>query len=213
MRVPMKPLDIVMLSRDKPLEFQPGEKWKYDNTGYVFLGYIIEKVSGESYADYVKRRIFGPLDMADTGYDNTRSILKNRAEGYSRGGPTGYLNADYLDMTLPHAAGSLYSTIQDMYRWDRALYTNKVLTKGSLNVMFTPVKNDYGYGLVLAPMFKHKQIGHGGGINGFATMFERFPDDDATVIVLSNVEGGSAVARGLTAILFGETYNMPAAQP
>jgi CubicO group peptidase (beta-lactamase class C family) len=80
MRIPMKPLDIVMLSKDKPLQFQPGEKWKYDNTGYVFLGYIIEKVTGESYADYVRKHIFGPLDMNDTGYDDTRSILKNRAE-------------------------------------------------------------------------------------------------------------------------------------
>jgi hypothetical protein len=112
-------------------------------------------------------------------------------------------------MTLPHAAGSLYSTVQDMYRWDRSLYTNKVLTRQSLSAMFTPVKNDYGYGLALGPMFKHKQIGHRGGINGFTSMFERFPDDDATVIVLSNVEGGSAVARGLTAILFGEKYDLP----
>ena len=98
MRVPMKPLDIVMLSKDKPLEFQPGEKWKYDNTGYVFLGYIVEKVSGESYADYVKKHIFGPLEMDDTGYDDTRAILKGRAAGYARGGPAGYLNADYVDM-------------------------------------------------------------------------------------------------------------------
>ncbi len=212
MRIPLSPLEIVMLSRDKPLDFPPGEKWSYDNTGYVFLGYIIEKISGEKYADYLRKHIFDPLDMKSSGYDDTRTILPGRAAGYSRG-PDGYVNADYLDMSLPHAAGSLYSTTGDLYRWDRALYTEKVLTRKSLDAMFTPVKNNYGYGLMFAPQFNHKQIGHGGGINGFSTQISRFPDDDAAVILLSNVDFANAgnLARGLTAILFGEKYELPKA--
>jgi D-alanyl-D-alanine carboxypeptidase len=210
MRMPLSPLEIVLLSKDKPLDFPPGEKWSYDNTGYVFLGYIIEKVSGEKYAAYLQNHIFGPLNMRDSGYDDTRAILPGRAAGYSRG-PDGYLNADYLDMSLPHAAGSLYSTTGDLYRWDRALYTGKVLSKKSLDAMFTAVQNNYGYGWMVAPMANHKQIGHGGGINGFSTYIARFPDADAAVIVLANADfaNAGALARGLAAILFGEKYELP----
>ena len=124
MRVPLTPSEILLLSKDKPLEFDPGTKWKYDNTGYIFLGVIIEKVSGEKYADYVKKHIFEPLGMDDTGYDDTRTILKNRASGYEPSG-NGFVNAGYLDMSLPYAAGSLYSTVRDLYKWDRALYWTK----------------------------------------------------------------------------------------
>ena len=150
-RVPLSPIEIAFLTKDKPLEFAPGEKMSYNNTGYVLLGHIVEKASGEKYADYLKKHIFGPLDMNESGYDDTQTILPNRAAGYTRV-PEGYRNADFLDMSLPHAAGSLYSTLGDLYRWDRSLYTEKMLTKKSLETMFTPVKNDYGYGDTLAPV-------------------------------------------------------------
>ncbi len=210
MRVPLTPSEILLLSKDKALEFDPGTKWKYDNSGYIFLGVIIEKVSGEKYADYLAKHIFGPLGMNDSGYDKSEAILKNRAEGYGPSG-VGFANADYLDMSLPYAAGSLYSTAKDMYLWDRSLYADKVLTKASRDEMFTPVKNDYGYGVMTGPMFKHKQIGHGGGINGFSTHIARFPDDDAVVIVLSNNQAGnaSAIASALAGELFGEKVILP----
>lgn len=210
-RVPLTPLEIVMLSKDKPLEFQPGEKWNYDNSGYILLGYIIEKVSGEKYANYVQSHIFFPLGMNDSGYDDPRQLIMQRASGYSLGPGGGYLNAYFIDMSLPYAAGSLYSTTADLYRWDRALYTEKVLSRKSWEAMTTLVKSSYGYGLMMAAMAGHKQIGHGGGINGFSTYIARFPDDDAVVIVLSNVESGNAtaVARGLAGILFGEKVEMP----
>ncbi len=210
MRIPLSPLEIVMLSKDKPLDFPPGEKWSYDNTGYVLLGYILEKVSGRNYADYVKEHIFDKLDMTSSGYDDTRAILAGRAAGYDRT-PKGYRNADYLDMSLPYSAGSLYSTVDDLFRWDRALYTDKIVSRKSYATMTTSVKNDYGFGLQLAPMFKRKQMGHGGGINGFSTCVNRFPDDDAVVIVLSNVVSTNAcsIGLGLSAILFGEKFDMP----
>jgi D-alanyl-D-alanine carboxypeptidase len=134
MRILLKPVENLMLTKDKPLEFQPGEKWKYDNSGYIFLGVIIEKVSGDKYADYLKKHIFGVLDMQDSGYDDSSVILKNRAQGY-RSVTDGFRNADYLDMSLPYAAGSLYSTVHDLYRWDRALYTDKVLKQASREKM------------------------------------------------------------------------------
>jgi CubicO group peptidase (beta-lactamase class C family) len=209
-RVPLTPVDILMLSRDKPLEFEPGAQWKYDNSGYIFLGAIVEKASGEKYADYLRKHIFGPLDMQDSGYDDTKTVLKNRASGYqpSKEGP---VNADYLDMSLPYAAGSLYSTVRDLYRWDRALYTDKLLTKASEEKMFTAVKNNYGYGWMLAPMVHHKQIGHGGGIFGFVTYIARFPDDDAFVVVLANVVNTNpqGMARDLAGTLFGEKVELP----
>ncbi len=210
MRIPMSPVEILMLSKDKPLEFQPGEKWKYDNSGYIFLGAIIEKVSGEKYADYLKKHIFGPLEMQDSGYDVSMVVLKNRAAGYqSIAG--GFRNADYLDMSLPYAAGSLYSTVRDLYKWDRALYTDKVLSKASREKMWTPVKNNYAYGWGVRVEANHKQISHGGGINGFSTFIARYPDDDAVVIVLSNNERGNtgAITNGLAGILFGEKVDLP----
>ncbi len=210
MRIPLTPTEIMLLSKDKPLEFQPGEKWKYDNSGYIFLGIIIEKVSGEKYADYLKKHIFAPLDMADSGYDVSTVVLKNRAEGYRSAGD-GFHNADYLDMSLPYAAGSLYSTVRDLYRWDRALYTDKVLSKASRDKMWTPVKNNYGYGWGISELHNHKQIAHGGGINGFSTFIGRYPDDDAVVIVLSNNErsNAGAIANNLAGVLFGEQVDLP----
>jgi D-alanyl-D-alanine carboxypeptidase len=210
MRIPLKPVEILMLSKDKPLEFQPGEKWKYDNSGYIFLGVIIEKVSGETYAEYLKKHIFRALDMQDSGYDDSSIILKNRAQGY-RSVTDGFRNAEYLDMSLPYAAGSLYSTVNDLYRWDRALYTDKVLKQSSREKMWTPVKNEYGYGWSIGKAHQHKQIAHGGGINGFSTFIARYPDDDAVVIVLSNNERANtgAIAGGLSGILFGEKVDLP----
>lgn len=209
-RSPLKPVEILMLSKDKPLEFEPGSKWSYDNSGYIFLGALIEKASGEKYADYLKKHIFGPLDMQNSGYDDTRMILKNRASGYQPG-PGGVVNADFIDMSLPCAAGSLYSTVRDLYRWDRALYTDKIVGKDSREKMFTPVKNDYGYGWMIAPIANHRQMGHGGGIFGFVTYIARFPDDDAFVVVLSNFTGGNSqnVARALAGTLFGEKVELP----
>ncbi len=210
MRVPLSPLEIVMLSKDKPLDFQPGENWKYDNTGYVLLGYIIEKVTGEKYGDYLQKNVFGPLDMKDSGYDRTETVLRHRAGGYHWDNNR-HVNAGFIDMSLPHAAGSLYSTVRDLYRWDRSLYTEKVLSKKSLDRMFTPVKNDYGYGWVITHAQGRTRIGHGGGINGFSTVIIRYPEADAAVIVLSNVDNGDAngVGSRLANVLFDEPVEFP----
>ena len=120
-------------------------------------------------------------------------------------------NADYIDMSLPYAAGSLYSTVRDLYKWDRALYTDKILGKASRDLMFTPVLQNYGYGWMIGPLANHKQVGHGGGIPGFASYIARFPEDDAAVIVLSNniASNAQAVAAALAGTLFGEKVVLP----
>jgi len=201
-RDPMKPAEIVKLTQDKPLEFEPGEKMVYNNTGYVLLGYIIEKVSGGDYATYMRKNVFDPLGMKDSGYDEHKVILKKRASGYS----PDRTNAPYLDMTLPHAAGALYSTIDDMLIWDQALYAGKLISKESYEKMFTPVKNDYAYGWVVKTTGGRKEVGHGGGIHGFNTMFIRYPDDRVTVAVFANINGPWAdrIGKDLGRMYFGE---------
>jgi CubicO group peptidase (beta-lactamase class C family) len=149
--------------KDKPLDFQPGEQWRYSNSGYVLLGHIIEKLSGKSYEAFLQENIFDPLKMTNTGYDSPARIIKNRAAGYETKGEA-MVNASYLDMTIPHAAGALYSTVEDLYLWDQALYTEKLISKKSFDAMFTPVKNDYGYGWGIGKQYGLTRIAHGGGI-------------------------------------------------
>lgn len=199
------PAEIVKLTQDKPLEFEPGEKFKYDNSGYILLGYVIEKITGQKYADYLREHIFDPLGMRDTGYDTAREIIPHRASGYTYTGMI-WVNAPYLAMSLPYAAGSLYSTVDDLLIWDQALYSRKPLTAASLDKMFTPNKENYGYGWFIDNKSKHKKMGHAGGINGFNTMIARYPDDKLTVIVLANMNTREVepIANGLAEIVLGD---------
>ena len=166
--------------------------------------------SGKPYADFLHEAIFTPLGMTHTGYDNPARILENRAAGYTRQAGA-IVNAAYMDMTLPYAAGGLYSTTGDLLRWDQALYTDTLVSKKSLDEMFTPDKDGYAYGWSIGRRFDRAEISHGGGIYGFATEIARFPDDRVTVIVLSNVETAPAgrIGNDLAAIVFGAPYEIP----
>ena len=208
--LPTPAADLVARVKDKPLEFPPGEKFAYSNSGYHLLGLIIERASGKPYADFLQESIFTPLAMTQTGYDVSSRLIKNRAAGYARqSGET--VNAAYMDMTIPYAAGALYSTTGDLLRWDQALYTDKLVSQQSRDEMFTPVKSGYGYGWGIGKRFDRQAIAHGGGIYGFATHLDRFPADRVTVIVLSNFEGASAgrISNDLAAIVFGAKYEIP----
>jgi CubicO group peptidase (beta-lactamase class C family) len=199
------------------LEFEPGTKWSYDNSGYFLLGAIIEKVTGKSYADAVKERIFDPLGMKDSGYDRWATVLPKRATGYALT-PNGYENAPYLDMSIPYAAGSLYSTVDDLFKWDRALYTDKLLSNELKTAMFTPVLQNYAFGWSVHPLKLDDQktevatITHNGGINGFNTVEIRLPDTQDLVVLLDNTSRGDkldAAARGIIDIL----HDLDAPQP
>ena len=127
------------------LEFEPGSKYKYNNSGYFLLGAIIEKITGKSYEDVLREKIFEPLNMKNTGYDHHKTILSKRATGYDNTFD-GFENSPYLDMSLPYAAGALYSTVEDLYLWDQALYTEKLLSQKYKDIMFTPHLSNYAYG-------------------------------------------------------------------
>ena len=200
-RDPKKPGEIVKLTQDMPLQFAPGEKHRYNNTGYILLGAVIEKITGQSYAAYLRKSIFDPLEMNDSGYEVAATPLKKQASGYSPEGK----NAPYLDMTLPYAAGSLYSTIDDLLKWDEALYTEKLLKRSSFAQMTTPGLSNYGYGLVIKPADNKPAQAHGGGINGFNTFMIRFPEEHVVAIVLANQNGPApdTIALNLARLYFG----------
>ncbi len=191
--------------KDKPLDFQPGEKFKYSNSGYVLLGYIIERVTGKTYEKVVKDNIFTPLRMKSSGYDHPWIVLNNRASGYGwRDGKR--VNCIHFEMDTPHAAGGLYSTVEDLLLWDQALYTEKLVSRKSLDSMFTPVKGIYGYGWFIGERASHKYVEHGGGIAGFLTYLARYPEEKLTVIVLSNFERANPeeISRELATRWFGD---------
>jgi CubicO group peptidase (beta-lactamase class C family) len=200
------PNQLVKTFRDRPLEFGPGSEMRYSNSGYVLLGAIIEKVSGTSYEKFVDENVFMPLAMNDSGYDSTQSIILRRAAGYGPG-PKGPVNARYVDMTVPYAAGALYSTTEDLLRWQRSLFGGKALSKPSLKKMTTPAKSDYAFGLEVSRRSGRSVIQHGGSINGFSSRLAYFPDGQVTVIALSNLRGSGAdsVVEKLGALAHGET--------
>ena len=208
--LPMTVAQLIEGFKDKPPDFRPGERFDYNNNGYVLLGQVIERASGESYADFMRENVFAPLGMNDTGYDLHDPVIRNRASGYVR--DAGALaNAAYVDQSQPFSAGALYSTVGDLLRWDQALYTEKLLPRRALEEMFTPVIQPYGYGWFVTRQFNRRLLWHGGGTPGFAANLLRFTDDRVTVIVLSNLQSAPVLraANDLAAIVFGEKYEMP----
>jgi D-alanyl-D-alanine carboxypeptidase len=177
--------------KTQPMEFEPGDKYQYDNSGYFLLGAIVEKASGMGYEAFLKKRIFDVVGMPDTGLESASRITPRRAHGYGRNGET-WVNADYLSMTQPFSAGALVSTVDDLAKWDAALYTGKLLRPETLHPAFTshPLKSgkptDYGYGWQPGTWEGFTVIQHGGGINGFVSMGIRVPERKVYVAVLSN---------------------------
>lgn len=190
--------------RDKPLEFQPGEKFSYSNSGYAVLGAVIEKVSGKSYGEFLQANLFGPLGMKDSGLDRDGLVLPKRAEGYVLG-PKGLEVAGYGSMSVPFSAGALYSTTGDLLRWERGLFGGKVLRPESLTKMTSPFKENYAFGLLVSKQDGVTRIEHGGGIQGFNTALAYYPEKQLTVVVLGNVNGSAPddIARKLATIAMG----------
>jgi CubicO group peptidase (beta-lactamase class C family) len=199
------------------LEFEPGSKFSYNNSGYFLLGAIIEKVTGKSYEQALKEKILDPLGMKNTGYDLHAPIIGKRATGYQLVA-NGYQHAPYLDMSIPYAAGSMYSTVEDLYLWDQALYTDRVVSAQSKALMYKPALGDYAYGWVINKAeFGNgtpaaERIMHGGGINGFNTLIIRYPQQKHLIVLLDNTSQGESLDRlqeTITRILFNQPYTMP----
>ncbi|HQR33037.1 MAG TPA: serine hydrolase [Blastocatellia bacterium] len=209
--------ELIDLFKDKPMEFAPGDSWNYNNSAFVLLGAIIEKITGQSYGDFVEKNIFAPLGMKQSFYDNTQRVIPRRAAGYSKNG-SGYANAQYLSMSQPHAAGSLMSTVDDLAKWDAALYTEKLVKQESLKKAWTPfVMNggrptNYGYGWGISTLQGEKVISHGGGINGFTCEAIRLPESKVYVAILTNRDSGTAsLGPKIAALVAGKPISEPVA--
>ncbi len=196
--------------KNVPLSFEPGVKFSYSNTGYALLGRVIEKITGKSYEEFLRERIFVPLEMHDTGFDSRKLVLKNRAVGYALEKDV-YVHPLFIDLSQVDAAGSMYSTVEDLLKWDNSLYTERILPASSWERMWTPVKENYGYGWQRLKVFGRTLVSHDGGLPGFVTTTWRFPKERVFVAVLANLEGSavSRIALDLSAILLGEPYDLP----
>ena len=225
-RQPLTTESLVKLFADSALRFEPGARFQYSNSGYVLLGAIIEKVTGQPYEQALAQRIFEPAGMKNTGYDRTRPLLLQRARGYDHTF-AGYANAPYVDMSVPFSAGALYSTVGDLYLLDRALAEGKLLSKESIALMCQPqgaaggpeipAGGSYGYGWFIAkvPAGASKDsllvIEHGGQVNGFNALFSRIPADGNLVVLCGNVSALPlyGISRNIMRILYGGQPEQP----
>jgi CubicO group peptidase (beta-lactamase class C family) len=214
-RNPYKVADFVTNYTSKDLEFEPGSKYSYNNSGYFLLGAIVEKITGKSYEQALKENILDPLGMKNTGYDHHNTLLAKRAAGYAKT-ENSYDNAPYLDMSIPYAAGSMYSTVEDLYLWDQALYEDKLISAKSKELMYKPFLQNYAYGWVVNnASFKLNDqpvqvIRHGGGINGFNTMIVRFPKEKNLIVILDNTaQNAGRHSEAITNILYNQPYEPP----
>jgi CubicO group peptidase (beta-lactamase class C family) len=191
--LPMPPARFYELLKDQPFDFEPGQKWHYSNSGYYLLGLVVEKVSGKKYGNFLRDEVTARAGLSHTMYCDEGPIITGRARGYRRAGRH-LENALPIDMSVPFAAGSLCSTVDDLVQWTQALASGKVVSAASHAKMTTPVKPadgsdpGYGFGLLVKPIDSHRAVFHDGGINGFNSALIQFPDDGVTIAVLSNNE-------------------------
>ena len=214
--------DLVAQFSGDSLEFKPGERFTYSNSGYLVLGYIIETVSGKSYETMLKEHILTPLVMNNTGVELHRPIIKNRASGYFKGFGE-YYNSDYKDLSSITAVGNMYSTVEDMFLWDQALYSEKLLPKKFMDQILTKHVEDayygghHGYGWELKPKPIGntseiiETIGHSGSMQGFCALFTRIPSTNSSIIFLNNTSRAylNAMTTAITAILNDKSYDFP----
>jgi len=185
------PAELVDYFKNKPMDFKPGEKFGYNNSGYILLGHIIELVSGKTYEEYIQENIFTPLHMDSSSYGSTSRIIKNRAYGYDKS-EDNYKNADFLSMTQPYSAGSLLSTVDDIHTWYKAVMADKVISQENRkkahkrSVLNNGDETGYGYGWSIGNIQGNSMIQHGGGINGFLTASLILPEKNIFVAIFSN---------------------------
>lgn len=195
LREDMTPAQVIDVVRNEAPDFAPGEKWAYNNTGYIFLGIIIEKASGMSYTEYMQREVFTPLGLARTFVGDENMIVPRRAKGYERGPDMGYRHARYISMTQPYAAGAIESTVDDLAKWNRLLLEGKVIDKALLDKAWTGrvlpdgKPTNYGFGWQVARNDELLFVEHGGGIMGFVSHAILVPERNVVVVVLHNALG------------------------
>jgi CubicO group peptidase (beta-lactamase class C family) len=202
---------LIDLFREEPLNFTPGDSYQYSNSNYILLGAVIEQVTNQRYRQFLQQVMLDPLGMENSGMDDHRQILNARASGYQIQG-TLLVNAPFLDMTNAYATAGMYSTVEDLFLWDQALYSNQLLTDDSLEAMFRPYfgvdgsGGEYGLGWQISDFQGHRKVEHTGGINGFRTNISRYIDDQITIILLSNIETEDIqlLVSGMEEIIFDQ---------
>ncbi|MGH9645102.1 MAG: serine hydrolase domain-containing protein [Terriglobales bacterium] len=186
--VPYTPTELIATFRERPLNFAPGTNWKYTNTEYYLLAYIIEKLSSMSYSEFLQQQIFTPLRMKDSGFAPTNAVVSQLAEGYKRDHGT-LRRHDYFDRSLEIGAGGVHSTLADLLKWDEALYSEKLVPKPYLDRIFSANnKGNYGYGWFVEHRGGKMRIWHEGSDPGYAAFIIRRPQEHVLVVVLSNLE-------------------------
>ena len=185
------PEQLIQLFKDLPLKFTPGAEYDYSNSNYVLLGFLINRISGMSYADFINQYIFTPLTMTNSHYGQDKIGINNIAQGYS-----GNAQSGDISMSVPYAAGALSSTTEDMYLWHQAMTNNTLLDQTNTELMFTPVLQGYALGWYETTINNQVALAHSGGIDGFSTMTIRSKSGDIVVTVLSNQESFPAAEFG-----------------
>lgn len=212
-KIDFTPVQMIQFFQNLPVRFAAGTRYEYSNSNYFLLGYIIEKMSGKTYQQYLEENFFGPLGMNSSLYASDTKIIKNRAAGYTTGSK-GLQNAAAISMTQPYAAGGILSTVEDLNKWNTAVQSNKLIKKETLQKAFTRYKLSdgkeisYGYGFRFGFIQESPSIWHGGLINGFRTMAMYLPKEDVFVTVLSNCDCNSSdnIAAKLAAVAIGKPY-------
>ena len=198
---------VIELFKRRPLDFAPGARYSYSNSNYNLLAFIVEKASGMPFGEFLDRRVFRPAGMRDTRHDGRAAeLIPERAAGYVPAGLRQLLNAPFLDWSIKTGNGSISSTVQDLLKWDRALYTDQILSKASREAMFTRHESGVGYGWFIRPRFRRPSIAINGRSPGFTSSIERYADGEWVIIVLSNsyASVSQSIAADLAAIVFGE---------
>lgn len=197
--------------KGEPLSFSPGARFEYSNSNYILLSYIAERVSGRTFAQLVNEGIVQKLGLKATGLDRNNRSSRHKALGYAATPQSEFAPARFNDMSVMAGAGSLYASARDLYTLDRALYGTTLLSEASRRSMFTPGKAPYGLGWEISERGGRREVSHSGSIDGFKSNYIRFPEEDACIIFLSNYfdSKGPQICKALTALLFGEPYELP----
>lgn len=203
------PETLIPVFKNLPLNFEPGARYEYSNSNYNLLAFIVEQASGKSFGDFLKDTFFDPLGMQDTRHRaDVKQIVPRLATGYEAQGTSDLRQAVYTDWSAKIGNGSLYSTVDDLSKWDRALYSDKILTKASRDKMFTDYSTGMGYGWFLRDMFDKKRMYINGRSPGYSAYILRFPEEEVCIIVLGNnyVPLATQIGNDLAAILFKQPY-------
>lgn len=203
--------ELISSFKNMPFDFSPGTEYRYSNSGYVLLGYIIERITGKSYFTVVNENIFKPLKMTHSGFDFSNLKSPNKGTGYFKLSEKSTHPATIVDSSQSYAAGAIYTTAGDLYKWDRALYTNSIIHDSSLQKAFTPYKSNYGYGWVIDSSYGKKVVMHGGEISGYTGFIARIPSDEICIILLDNKSspGLAKIAENINSILNQQPYDYP----